>query len=135
MRSFSRSTLLVLALLPLWSCQPISGVLFDVHLPEGELPTRELHVDVEATNGQGAAVTPDRTEISMTARGYIVEVAWFETTVDATVSVWVDVDGDGQRGASDLVGALPGPMHLTGQGCEGIEHAAAPIVLRPLPAS
>ena len=119
-----------LALVP--ACQPQAGVVFDVVLPEGVLPSHTLHVETEATGGLGEAAAPDRTEVAITARGYVVEVAWFEPTVDATVEVWVDMDDDGQRGSGDLAGALP-PMHLTGQGCDGMEQVATPVALAPIP--
>lgn len=114
------------------ACQPQSGVVFDVLLPEGVMPSHTLHVETEATDAQGGIAIPDRTEVAITARGYVAEVAWFEPIVDATVEVWVDMDDDGQRGSGDLAGALP-RMHLTGQGCDGMEQVTTPVALHPLP--
>lgn len=120
----------LLVLVP--ACQPQAGVVFTVLLPDGVLPSRALHVEPDATDAQGEPTEADRSEVAVTARGYVVEVAWFEPTVDATIEVWVDMDGDGQRGRGDLVGTLP-RTHLAGQGCDGMDEVATPVTLAPIP--
>lgn len=114
--------------LTLASCQPQVGVVFDVILPEGVAATRPLEVVATATGHLGDVVSPDRVDVARTERGYVVEVAWFETRVDATIDVWLDRDGDGERGPRDLAGTL-GQMHLTGGGCSGIQRSARDVRL------
>lgn len=120
---------LVIAL-SLASCQPQVGVVFDVVLPASVRPTEPLQVEAIATGVDGP---PDRVDVARTERGYVVEVAWLEPSVDATIDVWLDTDGDGERGPGDLAGSL-GQMHLTGSGCSGIVHSAQDVPLAEIPA-
>lgn len=114
-------------------CQPLCGLVFDVALPPGvDGSTLALVVEATATNDRGQRVEPDRLSIAHTARGFVVEVAYFEPGVDVAVRVWVDLDGDGERGPGDLVAEVP-RMGLDGAGCDGMTTLDAAIVLAAVP--
>ena len=114
------------------SCQPICGLVFTVVLPDGAAETSSLRVEAPAGTSLGEQVQPDRSNVARTERGFVVEVAYFEPGVDVAPRVWVDVDGDGERGPGDLAADL-GRTHLDGAGCDGMTTLERPVVLTPIP--
>lgn len=115
------------------SCQPICGLVFTVVIPDGAAETSRLRVEAPATTSMGEQVEPDRSNVARSERGFVVEVAYFEPGVDVAPRVWVDVDGDGERGPGDLAADV-GSTRLDGAGCDGMTTIERPIVLAPIPA-
>jgi len=121
---------IVLALIALSAaaCEPLSGLVFTVIVPDSVHTDADLEVEPHGTAEGGAPIAPDRLEVSHTARGYVVEVAYYEPTMRLAPSLFVDVDGDGERGPGDLVGELA-PRRVEGRGCDGVTTLDEPVRL------